>query len=156
MLAKTTKDLDYWNNERRIPVEFPPESLSQDPRLSVIAQSLHDGKANDVVLLDLRPVSDVADYFILCSASSDPHMKSLVTDLVDKLRLEGHKPWHIEGMEQRRWVLVDLVDIVVHIFKPDVREFYALDRLWGDAELTQLDEELPNSVPTQWRPEDMS
>ena len=117
MLAKTTKDLDYWNKERRIPVEFPPESLSQDPRLTVIAQILHDGKANDVVLLDLRPVSDVADYFVLCSASSDPHMKALVTDLVDKLRLEGHKPWHIEGTDNAEWVLMDYVNVVVHVFQ---------------------------------------
>ena len=120
------------------------DPLRRDPRLRTIATALHARKASDVLLMDLRSVSDVADYFILCTATSDPHIKSLVTDLVDELKDSGHRPWHVEGLEQRRWVLVDLVDIVIHVFRPDAREYYALERLWGDAECTELQESGPS------------
>jgi ribosome-associated protein len=96
-------------------LDCPPDPLSQDPRLSLIAGILQEKKAEDILVLDLRTVSDAADCFVICSASSDPHVKALVTALVESLRVAGHKPWHVEGMEQRRWVLIDLVDIVVHV-----------------------------------------
>ena len=115
-------------------MDCPPDPLLQDPRLSLIAGILQERKAEDILALDLRQVSDAADCFIICSASSDPHVKAVVTALVESLRAAGHRPWHVEGMEQRRWVLIDLVDIVVHVFLPQAREYYALERLWGDAE----------------------
>lgn len=102
--------------------------------MSLIAGTLQEKKAEDIQVLDLRQVSDAADCFIICSAPSDPHVKAIVTALVESLRAAGHRPWHVEGMEQRRWVLIDLVDIVVHVFLPQVREYYALERLWGDAQ----------------------
>jgi ribosome-associated protein len=120
-------------------LDSPPGPLSQDPRLSLIAGILQEKKAEDILVLDLRMVSDAADCFVICSASSDPHVKALVTALVESLRGAGHKPWHVEGMEQRRWVLIDLVDIVVHVFLPQAREYYELERLWGDAEHVALD-----------------
>ena len=120
-------------------MDSPPGPLSQDPRLSLIAGILQEKKAEDILVLDLRMVSDAADCFVICSASSDPHVKALVTALVESLRVAGHKPWHVEGMEQRRWVLIDLVDIVVHVFLPQARDYYDLERLWGDAEHVALD-----------------
>ena len=120
-------------------MDSPPGPLSQDPRLSLIAGILQEKKAEDILVLDLRTVSDAADCFVICSASSDPHVKALVTVLVESLRVAGHKPWHVEGMEQRRWVLIDLVDIVVHVFLPQARDYYDLERLWGDAEHVVLD-----------------
>ena len=115
-------------------MDCPPDPLLQDPRLSLIAGILQEKKAEDILALDLRQVSDAADCFIICSAPAAPHVKAIVTALVESLRAAGHKPWHVEGMEQRRWVLIDLVDIVVHVFLPQAREYYALERLWGDAE----------------------
>ena len=115
-------------------MDCPSDPLLQDPRLSLIAGTLQEKKAEDIQVLDLRQVSDAADCFIICSAPSDPHVKAIVTALVESLRAAGHRPWHVEGMEQRRWVLIDLVDIVVHVFLPQVREYYALERLWGDAQ----------------------
>ena len=131
-------------------MDSPPDPLSRDPRLFLITAILQEKKAEDIRVLDLRKVSDAADCFIICSASSDPHVKALVTALVDSLRAAGHKPWHVEGMEQRRWVLMDLVDLVVHVFLPQVREYYALERLWGDAESVVLDSEMagPGSPAT--------
>ena len=104
-----------------------------DPLVGLILGALRDRKALDLVVIDLRGVSDAADFFILCSGTSEPHVRSLTDDLVDELRGQGHRPWHVEGRQSLRWVLVDLVDVVVHIFLPEAREFYALERLWGDA-----------------------
>jgi ribosome-associated protein len=104
-----------------------------EARVQRIAGLLQDKKALDVVLLDLRAVTDTADFFVLCSGTSDLHVKALAEELCDKLEAAGEGPWHVEGYETRRWVLLDFVDIVVHIFRQEVREFYALERLWGDA-----------------------
>ena len=121
-------------------MDCPSDPLLQDPRLPLIAGILQEKKAEDILALDLRQVSDAADCFIICSAPSDPHVKGIVTALVESLRAAGHRPWHVEGMEQRRWVLIDLVDIVVHVFLPQAREYYGLERLWGDAEPMALGE----------------
>ena len=107
--------------------------LRDDPLLGLIVGTLRDRKALDLVVIDLRGVSDAADYFVVCSGTSEPHIRALTDDLVEELRGQGHRPWHVEGRQSLRWVLVDLVDVVVHIFRPEAREFYALERLWGDA-----------------------
>jgi ribosome-associated protein len=101
-------------------------------------------KALDVVLLDLRGVSDAADFFIICTATSEPHVRAVTNSLAGDLREAGHKPWHIEGTESLRWVLLDLVDIVIHVFRDEARDFYALERLWGDAQSTRFDDKWAN------------
>ena len=113
-------------------------ALLADPLLGLILGTLRDRKALDLVVIDLRGISDAADYFVLCSGTSEPHVRSLADDLVDELRRQGHRPWHVEGRQSLRWVLVDLVDVVVHIFRQEARDFYALERLWGDAPATRV------------------
>jgi ribosome-associated protein len=97
------------------------------------AQILLDSKANDVVMLDLRPVSDMADFFIVASGTSDTHVRASAGHVVDALKKEGITVNSVEGMEMGRWVLLDYVDFVVHVFHPTLRSFYQLERLWGDA-----------------------
>lgn len=109
--------------------------------MRLIVETLRDKKGLDLVVIDLRQVSDAADYFVLCTGTSEPHVRSLAGDLVDRLRAEGHRPWHVEGLASLRWVLVDLVDIVVHIFRSEAREYYALERLWGDAAMAVYDDD---------------
>ena len=92
-----------------------------------------------MVIIDLRGISDAADYFVICTGTSEPHVRALAGDVVATLREAGHKPWHVEGTESLRWVLVDLVDIVIHIFGKEARGFYALERLWGDGAMTRFD-----------------
>lgn len=111
-------------------------SLTQEERVQNIVSILQEKKALDILLMDLRPLTDVVDYFILCSGTSAQHVKTLADELEAKLEEEGNPPWHIEGYDTRRWVLIDCVDIVVHIFRQEIREFYALERLWGDAQQT--------------------
>ncbi len=97
------------------------------------AQVLLDNKANDVVMLDLRPVTDMADFFIVASGTSDTHVRSTAGHVVETLKKEGIRVHSVEGIEQGRWVLLDYVDFVVHVFHPAMRTYYQLERLWGDA-----------------------
>lgn len=103
-----------------------------------ISELIFEKKGSDVKLLNLNEVTAIADYFIICSADSDTQVKA-ISDHIDKtLKDEGVKLWHREGYTGLNWVLLDYVDVVVHIFKPDTREFYGLEKLWGDSQITDL------------------
>ena len=98
------------------------------------AQLCLDYKANDVVVLDLRGVSDMTDFFIVASGTSDTHVRSLGENLATEMKKLGSAAYHVEGLAKGRWVLLDFVDFVVHVFHPTLREFYQLERLWSDAQ----------------------
>jgi ribosome-associated protein len=95
-------------------------------------------KAHDPVALDLRSVANVADYFLICSAGSEVQVKAIAEAVEEKLHELGAAPWHVEGLAGRRWVLLDYVEIVVHVFHETTREYYLLERLWGDARKVDL------------------
>ncbi len=103
------------------------------------AAAAQSKKAVDLVALDLRELDGVADYFLICSAASEPQVKAIAEAVEDKLRAAGSRPWHVEGREGRRWVLLDYVEFVVHVFHEKTREYYLLERLWGDAGSLDLD-----------------
>ena len=92
-----------------------------------------DKKALDLQVLAVGKVTSIADYFILCSATSERQAQAIADGVVDTLRDEGVKPLLVEGANPGRWVLVDYGDFIVHIFTEDCRRFYGLERLWGDA-----------------------
>jgi len=99
------------------------------------AAILLERKANDVVLLSLKGVSDMTDYFLIASGTSDTHVRSLGNSVLEDLKKEtGQMANHTEGLQQGRWVLLDYVDFVVHVFHPTLRNFYQIERLWADAE----------------------
>lgn len=106
--------------------------------LRLAARTAHDKKARDLVALDLRELSGVADYFLICSATSEVQVKAVAEAVDEKLREAGARPWHVEGFEGRRWILLDFVEVVVHVFHVKTREYYMLDRLWGDARSVDL------------------
>ena len=95
-------------------------------------------KGFDVVLLDLRELTSFADFFVICSADSDTQVKAIADEVDRGLRDEGIKCWHREGYRALSWVLLDYVDVIVHVFKKDAREFYSLEKLWGDAPAEKL------------------
>ncbi len=97
-----------------------------------------DVKANDVVILNLEGVSDMTDCFLIASGTSDTHVRSIAEHVMAELRKQGMRAHHVEGLSQGRWVLLDYVDFLVHIFHPTLREFYQLERLWGDAEVVPV------------------
>lgn len=106
--------------------------------LRAAATAAASKKARDVKALDLRDLSGVCDYFLICSGSSEPQVKAIAEAVEEQLRNAGQKPWHVEGWEGRRWVLLDYVELVVHVFHEKTREYYMLDRLWGDARSVDL------------------
>ncbi|MEY4070416.1 MAG: hypothetical protein RL721_1030 [Candidatus Eisenbacteria bacterium] len=106
--------------------------------LRLAAEAAASKKAVDMVGLDLSGLDGVADYFLICSGTSEPQVKAIAEAVEDQLRAAGAKPWHIEGREFRRWVLLDFVDVVVHVFHEKTREYYLLERLWGDARRVDL------------------
>jgi ribosome-associated protein len=90
-------------------------------------------KAVGGVVLDLRKVSDATDYFVVVSGTSDTHVRAIAEHVLEELRDRGVRAHHIEGLASGRWVLLDFVDFVVHVFHPTLREFYQLEGLWSDA-----------------------
>ncbi len=108
-------------------------SPSAAAALPLVIEVLVDRKAVDPIVLDLRGLCAATDYFIIVSGTSDAHVRGMADHLVTALAPAGLSPHHVEGLAQGRWVLVDYVDFVVHVFHPELRDFYQLERLWGDA-----------------------
>jgi ribosome-associated protein len=107
-------------------------------------QACLEKKASDPVLLDLREIGAVSDFFVVVSAASEVQVKAVADHVEEKLREEkGTRPWHVEGLDGRRWVLLDYVDVVVHVFHEKTREYYLLERLWGDAKRIEIADERP-------------
>jgi len=90
-------------------------------------------KAHDVTVLDLRGISSATDFFVVASGTSDVQVKAIAEHVLDELRKEGERADHVEGLTGGRWVLLDYIDLVVHVFHPQARAFYQLENLWGDA-----------------------
>ncbi len=106
-----------------------------------IVKGMQEKKASDIVVMDLRKVKNaVADFFVICSGNSDKQLDA-IADSVDQEVYKALKenPWHTEGKNNKEWMLLDYIDVVVHVFRKDRREFYALERLWGDADIREIE-----------------
>ncbi|MBN1154173.1 ribosome silencing factor [candidate division KSB1 bacterium] len=106
-----------------------------------IANLTLDKKAEDVLILDLGDITTLTDYFVICSAQSDVQVKAISDMIIEKTKEQNIKVWHSEGFQSLNWVLLDFVDVVVHIFKPDIRNYYGLEKLWGDANIIEVKDE---------------
>ena len=127
---------------RSVDLNFMPVTSSTLSALEAAqraAQIAIDNKAQDVVLLDLRGITDMTDFFLIASGTSDTHVRSVGEHLMAAMKKEGWPAHHVEGLEKGRWVLLDFVDIVAHVFHPTLRNFYQLERLWADAEQIPLE-----------------
>jgi len=94
-------------------------------------------KAQDVIILDLKKLTAVTDYFVICSGDVDVHVEAIM-DEINKALKKDVKPWHIEGTQYLHWVLMDYVDFVVHVFQKETRNYYDIERLWADAPLEKI------------------
>ncbi|TMD59263.1 MAG: ribosome silencing factor [Chloroflexi bacterium] len=92
-----------------------------------------DKKANDIVLLNVGELTTIADFFIICSGTSDRQVQAIAQAILEAGEQEGRRPIGVEGLSAARWVLVDFGDVIAHVFTPDERDYYRLERLWGDA-----------------------
>nr|WP_233545031.1 ribosome silencing factor [Pseudooceanicola sediminis] len=107
-----------------------PKELSSKDQLDLILQSLDDDKAEEIVTIDLAGKSSIGDYMIVCSGRSSRQVSSIADKLSERLKHASGRTAKIEGKETGDWVLIDTGDIIVHVFRPEVREFYQLEKMW--------------------------
>lgn len=111
----------------------PRRRTGPDAELAIAVEAIRDRKGVDPVVLDLRALSDATDYFVVVSGTSDTHVRAVAENVVEMLNARGVRPYNVEGLQAGRWVCLDYVDFVVHVFHPTLRAFYQLEGLWGDA-----------------------
>jgi ribosome-associated protein len=123
-----------------MPTEHDPVTwLELPPTLERATELAADRKGSDMLVMDLRGISNATDYFLVVSGTSDMHVRAIAEHVIEELKKEGVRPSHVEGLRTGRWVLIDYIDFVVHVFHPAARDFYQLERLWGDAPTLALE-----------------
>ena len=112
-----------------------------DELITTILAGIEDVKGKNINILDLRDIENtVCDYFIICEGTSNTQVNAIVNSIQKKVSKEiKDKPWHIEGMDNAEWVLMDYVNVVVHVFQKHIREYYDIESLWGDAKTTLIE-----------------
>ncbi|MEO8773364.1 MAG: ribosome silencing factor [Gelidibacter sp.] len=117
------------------------ENINSDALITTILAGIEDVKGKDIKILDLREIENtVCDYFIICEGNSNTQVNAIVNAVQKKVSktLKDH-PWHIEGSENAEWVLMDYVNVVVHVFQKHIRQYYDIEGLWGDAKTTVIE-----------------
>lgn len=139
---------------RKTPHTAPPSKAARAmvPRATKstakkIAGYAVEKKATDVLVMDLRKVTDMTSFFIVCTGESTTQIKAIADNVIEQCKKAGLGIYHIEGYESLRWILIDLVDVVVHVFQPDVRAYYQLERLWGDAPAERFGDSASKTAP---------
>jgi ribosome-associated protein len=102
--------------------------------IELAIRAAEDKKARDITVLDLKNAAGFTDYFVICSGANARQIHAIADSVIEALAGQGSKPAHVEGYDRSEWVLVDYFDFIVHVFSPDTRAFYGLERLWGNAE----------------------
>ena len=115
--------------------------ISNDDLLANIIKGIEDVKGADIDILDLREIDNtVCDYFIICNGNSNTQVNAITNSIQKVVSKElKDKPWHVEGSENGEWVLMDYVNVVVHVFQKHIREYYNIESLWGDAKITSIE-----------------
>ena len=116
------------------------KQVSTDDLISVIIQGIEEVKGENIQLLDLRDIENtVCDYFIICSGNSNTQVKAISGSIQKTVSKQAKdKPWHIEGENNAEWILMDYVNVAVHVFQKQIRDFYDIESLWGDAKITEI------------------
>ncbi|MFO8030389.1 MAG: ribosome silencing factor [Cyclonatronaceae bacterium] len=127
---------DASQSEDRIPTT---EKSNFPPLVTLINEALLEKKAEKVRVLDVRNLTTLTDFFIVCQGNSDTQIKALANNVTEKIKEQtGEHVWRKEGLESRRWVVLDYVDVVVHIFNEETRSFYGLENMWNDAKVIDI------------------
>ena len=107
-----------------------------------ISELMLEKKALDIKIIDVRNITTLTDFFVICTSESEPQSRAITDHVNVTMKTEGHAPWHTEGYQYLDWVLVDFVNIVVHIFSKTAREYYEFERLWADGTITEVQDEV--------------
>jgi ribosome-associated protein len=116
-----------------------------------IAHLMLSKKAHDIVILDLKKLTSATDHFVICSADSDTQVRAIADAVDAQGRDVGIAPWHMEGFQASTWIIIDYVDVVVHVFHREARAHYNLERLWSDAKISSVEDKLEVVVPKKTR-----
>ena len=120
---------------------FSEQSLSSEDLKTVIIEALLEKKAKDIVILDVHELTTLTDLFIVCHGTSETQIRALAGNVVDEVKKNlGEQVWQKEGMESRKWIILDYVNIVVHIFSKEKRDYYGIEKMWNDAVITEIEE----------------
>ena len=114
--------------------------MTKKKLLKIIIECLLDKKALEINLIDVKKLTSLTDTFIICSSESEPQTKAIMNHVLGTLNENSIKPLHIEGQENLKWILIDYASIVINIFDKKTREFYSIERLWGDAKIEKVKE----------------
>ena len=117
------------------------KETNSDELIAQVIKGIEEVKGNNIDILDLREIENtVCDYFIICNGTSNTQVNAIVNSVQKSVsKALKDKPWHIEGSENAEWVLMDYVNVVVHVFQRHIREFYDIESLWGDAKITTIE-----------------
>ncbi|GAA4236564.1 ribosome silencing factor [Postechiella marina] len=117
------------------------QNISTDELISVIISGIEDVKGKEINILDLREIENtVCDYFVICEGTSNTQVNAIVNSIQKKVSKElKDNPWHVEGADNAEWVLLDYVNVAVHVFQKHIREYYDIESLWGDAKTTVIE-----------------
>ena len=106
-----------------------------------ISELMLEKKAQDILIMDVRTITTLTDYFVICTSESDPQTRAITNHINDRMKETGIKSWHTEGYQNLEWVLIDFVNIVVHIFSKEARKYYEFERLWADGNIIHVKDE---------------
>ncbi|PDS26870.1 ribosome silencing factor [Flavobacterium branchiophilum] len=117
------------------------KEINNDELLAFIIKGIEEVKGNDIDILDLRLIDNAScDYFVICNGNSNTQVNAIVNSIQKTVsKAIKDKPWHVEGSDNAEWVLMDYVNIVVHVFQKHIREYYNIESLWGDAKITSIE-----------------
>ncbi|WLR56271.1 ribosome silencing factor [Mesobacillus subterraneus] len=116
--------------------------MSERELLMTAVKAADDKRAEDIMVLNMKGISLIADYFVICHGNSDKQVQAIAREIREKAEEQGHNLKRMEGFDEARWVLIDIGDVVVHVFHKEERSYYNLERLWGDAPIENVQSEL--------------
>jgi ribosome-associated protein len=137
---------DKTSSDKKLPVKKPRRSRRLTGDIAKAVRAALDKKAVDVVVLDLRQTPAFTDFFVLCSGQNQRQVKAIADAVEETLRAAKVRPAHVEGYDRAEWVLMDFFSFIVHVFTPQTRQFYSLERLWGDAQRIEVSDEPPKEA----------
>lgn len=125
--------------ESQFSTQSPDKTADSKLLINAIQEGLFEKKAKDIVLLDVRELTTLTDFFVICHGTSETQIRALANSVIEKVKdTVGEKVWKQEGMDARRWIILDYVNVVVHIFSEEKRNFYGIENMWNDAVRTEI------------------
>ncbi|MCG2589915.1 ribosome silencing factor [Rhodohalobacter sulfatireducens] len=127
--------------ESQFHTDSPSKTADSQLLLDTITEGLLEKKARDIKILDVSSLTTLTDYFVVCHGNSETQIRALANSVIENVKEKlGENVWKKEGLDARRWIILDYVNVVVHIFSEEKREYYGIERMWNDAEITEVED----------------